>query len=59
MNNLIQGLLESPEEFGESLAQAAQLMMGHCVGGSPISNTLITSVPTHNISFDDDFKKVT
>ncbi|XP_054272680.1 intermembrane lipid transfer protein VPS13A-like [Macrosteles quadrilineatus] len=51
------GTLESPEEFGEGLAQAAQVMMGHTMGGSALTNTLITSSITHTVNFDDDFKK--
>lgn len=54
----LQGTLESPEEFGEGLAQAAQVMMGHTMGGSALTNTLITSSITHTVNFDDDFKKV-
>ncbi|XP_068086254.1 intermembrane lipid transfer protein VPS13A [Anabrus simplex] len=54
------GVMEGPEEFAEGLSYGAQSLLGHVVGGTAGSVSLITSSLgdiLSNLSFDEDYKK--
>jgi hypothetical protein len=58
---LLQGVMEGPDEFADGLSYGAQSLLGHVVGGTARSVSLISSSLgdlLSNLSFDEDYKKV-
>nr|XP_045607569.1 vacuolar protein sorting-associated protein 13A-like isoform X2 [Procambarus clarkii] len=54
------GIIEGPDEFAEGIARGAQSLMGHVVGGTADSLSLISSAIGNTIavlSFDPDYRK--
>lgn len=54
------GVMEGPDEFADGLSYGAQSLLGHVVGGTAGSISLISSSLGHllsNLSFDEDYKK--
>lgn len=53
--------MEGPDEFAEGLSHGAQSLLGHVVGGTAGSVSLISSSLgdlLSSLSFDEDYKKV-
>ncbi|XP_021923386.1 vacuolar protein sorting-associated protein 13A-like isoform X4 [Zootermopsis nevadensis] len=54
------GVMEGPDEFAEGLSHGAQSLLGHVVGGTAGSVSLISSSLgdlLSSLSFDEDYKK--
>ncbi|KAG7165374.1 Vacuolar protein sorting-associated protein 13-like, partial [Homarus americanus] len=54
------GIIEGPDEFAEGIARGAQSLMGHVVGGTADSLSLISSALGNTIavlSFDQEYRK--
>ncbi|CAL4129216.1 unnamed protein product, partial [Meganyctiphanes norvegica] len=54
------GILEGPDEFGESVARGARSLMGHTVGGAADGISLISSALGNSIAiftFDHQYRK--
>jgi Leucine-rich repeat (LRR) protein len=53
--------MEGPDEFADGLSHGAQSLLGHVVGGTAGSVSLISSSLGNlltSLSFDEDYKKV-
>lgn len=58
---MLQGVVEGPDEFADGLSYGARSLLGHVVGGTAGSVSLISSSLgdlLSNLSFDEDYKKV-
>ncbi|XP_071548119.1 LOW QUALITY PROTEIN: intermembrane lipid transfer protein VPS13A-like [Panulirus ornatus] len=54
------GIVEGPDEFAEGIARGAQSLMGHVVGGTANSLSLISSALGNTVallSFDQEYRK--
>jgi hypothetical protein len=63
-NNILfptQGVMEGPDEFADSLCYGARSLLGHVVGGTAGSVSLISSSLgglLSSLSFDEDYRRV-
>lgn len=57
----LQGVMEGPDEFADGLCYGARSLLGHVVGGTAGSVSLISSSLgglLSSLSFDEDYKRV-
>jgi hypothetical protein len=57
----LQGVMEGPDEFADGLSYGVRSLLGHVVGGTAGSVSLISSSLgglLSSLSFDEDYKRV-
>ena len=57
----LQGVMEGPDEFADGLCYGARSLLGHVVGGTAGSVSLISSSLgglLSSLSFDEDYRRV-